>query len=51
MYELIVVWNSDESKNIYKYHTEKEAKDGLKSFQMAFGNQCWCCIRKKIERR
>jgi hypothetical protein len=46
MYELIIIW-TDESKDVYPYQTEEEARQGERNMRMAFGNQVsWAGVRK-----
>lgn len=45
-YELVVIWSTGE-KQVFGYATESEAEESKRGYEMAFGAQVWCCVRKR----
>lgn len=46
-WELVVIWQGDNDKQIFEFETEEQAEQAKENYCRAFGSQVWVCVRHK----
>lgn len=45
-YELVIIWERNNEKDVYEYDSEDRARECEAGMRMALGNQiAWSCVR------